>query len=157
MSDTDLNRAVSESVAEVLEKMFFISATEETGPPEEPRGPEIMVRLAFEGEPCGTLVLKIPVAAALPIAADFLAEDEQSLSDGQVSGVICELANMVCGSVLSRVESESAFRLAHPVVVPSEEPLDTEGSVVQRFNVGTESLLVYFKTEAACSTGKSAY
>ena len=34
--------------------------------------------------------------------------------------MVCELANMICGSVLSRVESSTTFRLATPRILAFE-------------------------------------
>ena len=109
-------------MAEVLEKMFFIRAFEE--PLEEPESPRrnIAVQLAFDGDPSGSLTLRTTSAAARSIAADFLGEDESELSERQVEEVVSELANMICGAVLSRVESRAVFRLGSPRILPADHP-----------------------------------
>ncbi len=56
--------------------------------------------------------------SARTIAADFLALDAESLAPDQVEDVICELANMICGAALSRLESETSFRLGKPEILP---------------------------------------
>jgi CheY-specific phosphatase CheX len=105
---------------EVLEKMFFFT------PPDEPAAeddgePWSSVQVGFEGSPPGELILRIRRRAARSIAADFLATDIWGLTDEQIDGVICELANMICGSVLSRMESPTLFRLHSPCLIQDSE------------------------------------
>jgi CheY-specific phosphatase CheX len=112
------------SVDEVLEKMFFVEALGES-PDSSPGGEkpqaEVAVQVGFLGDPPGSLTLRVTSAAARPIAADFLGCDEDSVSDRQMEEVVCELANMICGSLLSRVESATTFHLAAPQIVPPTE------------------------------------
>ena len=70
-------------------------------------------------------------AAASLIAADFLGEDADSVTPAQVQEVAKELANMICGAVLSRIESSAIFRLATPDLVDghSDVPAHFEGTV----------------------------
>jgi hypothetical protein len=62
--------------------------------------------------------------AARSVAADFLGEEEPALSEQQIGEVVCELANMICGSVLSRVESAITFQLATPRIVAAESAIE---------------------------------
>jgi CheY-specific phosphatase CheX len=121
----EVGEALREAVTEVLEKMFFIRALE------DPRAAlelcrslsafhgeaEIATRVVFHGEPSGVLSLRTDYPVARAIAADFLAEEGPELSARQVEEVVAELANMICGAVLSRVESAAAFRLDPPAIV----------------------------------------
>ena len=118
MPDTALAEALRASVAEVLEKMFFVRSLDDFE--DAARECVLVAHLTFEGEPSGSLTLRVAAQAARSIAADFLGMDEGELADAEVGEVICELANMICGSVLSRVESESTFRLATPRIVEPE-------------------------------------
>jgi CheY-specific phosphatase CheX len=121
MPETQFQCALRDSVQEVLEKMFFVEPVEE--PPVEAASPdgEMAVQLAFEGLPSGLLTLRVTSAAARQIAADFLGEDDSGLSPAKVEEVVRELANMICGSVLSRVESSATFRLAPPRLLAAGE------------------------------------
>ncbi len=100
---------------DVLEKMFFIQCLGD--PCEFAPQPEVIAHLKFEGDPSGSLTLRVTAGAARSVAADFLGAEEQDLSKEQIGDVVCELANMICGSVLSRVESSTTFRLASPEIV----------------------------------------
>jgi CheY-specific phosphatase CheX len=124
VTDIAIRQALRDSVNEVLEKMFFVQTLGEFSIPEDAVSPpedEIAVRVTFQGEPAGSLMLRLTSAAARQIAADFLGTDEAEVSDIQTCEVVLELANMICGSVLSRVESAKAFHLAAPQIVPLSE------------------------------------
>lgn len=118
-----LRQTLASSVEEVLEKMFFFSAAEEPcacgGSPQR----EIVARVGFAGHPPGALTLRVTYAAARSIAADFLALEACELQEEQVAAVVCELANMVCGSVLSRIESSATFRLSVPCLLRGPEAM----------------------------------
>jgi len=126
MTEATTRQALQDSVNEVLEKMFFVAALEESPAPEAAGAApldEIAVRLTFQGSPSGWLMLRLTSAAARQIAADFLGSDETDGSDLQTSEVVREMANMICGSLLSRVEAAAAFHLAEPrIVPPADEP-----------------------------------
>ena len=119
------HRALRDSVEEVLEKMFFAQTMGEcpVDPAEGQPADEIAVSLAFQGEPSGLFWLRLTTVAARQIAADFLGIDEPEISGIQTSDAIRELSNMICGSVLSRVESAATFQLGAPQIVPAAEEI----------------------------------
>jgi CheY-specific phosphatase CheX len=120
MQVCDLNRLFAESASDVLETMFFTCVLGDTEfKPDDP----ISARLDFKGDPSGSFGLSLSHVTAREIAAGFLALEDSELSQGQVSEVICELTNMLCGTLLSRLESESCFELQHPYLaaVPEEQ------------------------------------
>lgn len=119
MSEPLIETALAESVQEVLEKMFFADLV--NSPPGETLAAGITAQLIFDGDPPGSFRLILDPAAARSAAADFLGEDPSELSEDQLNEVVCELANMICGSVLSRIESSATFRLFKPVIVPTTE------------------------------------
>jgi CheY-specific phosphatase CheX len=113
--------ALRDSVRDVLGKMFFVQTLGEWYPDAAASADQITAQLTFEGQPPGALTMRVSSAAARQIAADFLGVDEPEVSDLRVAEVVCELANMICGSVLSRMESASAFHLSTPQIVPPPE------------------------------------
>jgi CheY-specific phosphatase CheX len=121
MNENRIDLALAESVHEVLEKMFFVDLL---GPAEaEPPEDGLAAELVFDGDTPGGFHLTMDIAAARSAAADFLGEDPDDLSAEQLNEVVCELANMICGSVLSRIESSATFRLFKPrIAVASEFP-----------------------------------
>lgn len=151
MPEPVLHAALRDSVTEVLEKMFFVPAMEET-PPEGagvmPCEGQLAVEVAFEGQPSGRLVLCVSPCTARSIAADFLGEEADAMPEPKIGEVVRELANMVCGSVLSRVESATTFRLAAPrtLAAPPEAPFD-EGATVYAVNLSDGVLTAMVTTE----------
>lgn len=125
------DQALLESAAEVLETMFFTSVVGE-GVPDSSPGPWVSADLCFRGSLSGRFGVRLPVTTALRIAASFLGEEEDSLTPDRAGEVVCELSNMLCGSVLSRLESEAAFELSHPHFDPQGSVFPDEGRPVHR-------------------------
>lgn len=113
--------ALDTAIRDVLERMFFVEVVGDSVPPVSAALPAIEACLPFEGDPPGYFTLAVTTAAARPIAADFLGVDETEVTDQQVEAVVSELANMVCGSLLSQVESTATFRLGAPRILPAQD------------------------------------
>jgi len=135
MPDSEWNATLAAAASEVLETMFF---TQVQGP--APSGAPasaapVAARLAFEGSPSGVLTLAIAQPPARVLAANFLAADEDApLPESQLGFVVCELANMICGTLLSRIKTEEQFSLSSPeLLADSASPL---GSPNQSLLVG---------------------
>lgn len=118
MQISNLDQLIGISASEVLETMFFTGVMGETT--DLPNDP-ITTRLDFRGTPSGSFGLSLSHDSSRQIAAGFLAEEEQDISQSQVNEVICELTNMLCGSILSRLETETSFDLSHPELAPFPE------------------------------------
>ncbi len=118
MQSTELEEALTACVTEVLETMFFTwpsaEGVDQTYTPDEDW---VSARLRFCGAPSGTLEVSVSPDAARSMAASFLGVEESELAAAQVGEVVCEAANMICGSLLSRVEGEYSFNLMHPELV----------------------------------------
>ena len=99
--------------------MFFVDVLGETAEP-PPQAGTVTVQVSFDGDPSGHFQMRILRPAANAVAADFLGEDLASLTDRQSTDVTLELANMICGAALSRIESRAAFRLGSPEVVADD-------------------------------------
>jgi CheY-specific phosphatase CheX len=125
MQAIELKPFMESAVAEVLESMCFISsegeATDESG---NDRPDWIRGELEFVGLPGGTFGIAVPPSTAAVMAANFLGEDEADLSEKQTVEVVCELTNMVCGTLLAQIDSKQAFTLSPPrhVLAGTESP-----------------------------------
>ena len=106
---------------EVLETMFFTSLLDEGvhfGDP--PAGePWMWARLSFQGAPAGVFEIGASQDAARRLAAGFLGEEEAQFSREKTGAVLCELANMLCGSFVSHLDARSIFALSTPELVES--------------------------------------
>jgi chemotaxis protein CheY-P-specific phosphatase CheC len=115
MNANDFQPFMEKAVTEVFESMCFITtegeASEKALPPQHDL---VCGKLDFEGVPSGNFGIAIPATAAATIAANFLGEDDTDLTSEQIANVVCELANMVCGTLLASVEPLKKFTLSSP-------------------------------------------
>jgi CheY-specific phosphatase CheX len=113
------------ATSEALETMCFFGVM---GPADQlPQGEEhISARMTFKGDANGVFHSTLDTAAAWAIAANFLGEEVPDISREQVDTVICELANMICGSVLSSYKRDGHFELSTPEITQLEDPQPDE-------------------------------
>jgi len=156
VNSADIDCALAASLESVLQEMFFVSVMGEPAPDGESDAQPLSARLDFEGRPEGSLLLKVTPAAARSIAADFLAEDEEALTPQQVEDVIRELTNMICGAALSRLESDTSFRLGAPHLTDDSAPEDFTNPATRSVDIGagTITVLLQFKTDPCLPTAK---
>lgn len=112
--------ASEKAVSEVLESMFFETPS---APPvilDATSSPALLwVELPFLGTACGRMCLGIDETLAIRLAANFLGdEDADVVGPEQQALVSCELANMLCGSLLSRQYKAANLSLDSPHVRP---------------------------------------
>jgi CheY-specific phosphatase CheX len=168
VTEAVLQQALQESTEDVLEKMFFIQCLGE--PLRSESEPEFVAQLTFEGDPSGALTLTVRASTARSVAADFLAAEEPDLSEQEVGEVVGELANMICGSVLSRVESTATFRLASPRIAygndaknlaaePAVQPPPVAGTAgpIHAVEIGSGRMVVSINTETPAWSTTARY
>lgn len=129
MCEQNFDQLLSGVVEAVLETMFFCTPL---GPAEPETGAAVLeARLAFHGHPSGTLGLRISAPSARILAASFLGEEEEMLTDTQPGQVVCELANMFCGALVSKLESDESFDLTSPELVPARSDVPESPAVAR--------------------------
>ncbi len=118
---TVLREASIQAALEVLETMFFEIPMEL--PQESDAAPtEGLCALAnFTGSAEGLLAVSLTPSALERLSASFLGLEEPDFSEGQAAGVLCELANMLCGSTISRLDPGARIAITPPRVVPSDQ------------------------------------
>ena len=126
MQSEQIANVLGDAAQTVLETMFFTMAEGETEPVFPPEIRLIRVTLDFSGEWPGTFDLRTPIHCARAIAESFagLEATEEEMSAEKVGEVLCELANMVCGSTLSRLASGKIFDLGVPRLLDGGETLE---------------------------------
>lgn len=151
MPDNEWDEILVAAAEEVLETMFFTAVYGPAAAGASLSGPHRTARLGFEGTPSGALTLSISEPAGRTLAANFLASEEDGpLPDAQLASVICELANMICGSLLSRVTSEDHFRLSTPAPL-ADEAADPPGRPNQSLDLGDGVLDLWLTMERHAS------
>jgi hypothetical protein len=154
-------RLLPEIAARTLETMFFAmpDSISSDGALERPgwlSGELIGASLTFHGSATGRFGLIASCSVAEDLAANFLARDEgPSLAQGSVISVVGELANMICGAVLSEMEFAASFDLSSPECVcvgaTEADPDFTFGSpFICRFEFDGRGALVLFLGFEAC-------
>jgi hypothetical protein len=109
----ELADLLGSAAEEVLETMFYSGVF---GPGTEGDGPYLSAGVSFRGSRSGSLDVAAPESTATALAAAFLGETVESVPPDQVPTVIGELANVLCGVVLGRVEEGGQFVIAPPQV-----------------------------------------
>ena len=107
-------RAMAGALVEVVETMFFelpLDEVREGLPPAEGRA----AWTAFGGTHAGWLEVRLEEGAARRLAANFLGrEDEWTVTEPEIELVALELANILCGNALSRLDPGGRFRIEAP-------------------------------------------
>ena len=119
----DFAGTLSRVGAEVLETMFF----DEALPAPCEHGwiaSAASVRLAFEGSHCGVFLLSVAPEVAQSITPAFLGIEPEEVTEGQSSQVLLELANILCGSILSHLWPNSDLNLGGPELIQVEGPIE---------------------------------
>jgi Chemotaxis phosphatase CheX len=115
----DLAEILRGVVAEVLETMFFTEAL----PVDCEHGwfsDAILVRVPFSGTHCGQMLLCVSPSVVTEIAPAFLGRDFGETSEAERDQVMLELANILCGAVLSRLWPEAQLLLDTPEKTASD-------------------------------------
>lgn len=150
MPERDWNEVCSEAVSSVLETMFFTSPMGLSESPVE--GEAMEARVLFRGAPSGEFRLRIAQSGARLVASGFLGTEEEALSQPQTEQVVCELANMLCGFFVSRLESEQKFDLATPELLDAAAVAEEWQGIAeaqQSFELESGILSIALRLEAA--------
>lgn len=120
-TDPSVVDSAVEAAVEVLDTMFFELPA---GTPQVWEGPPpdaLCALVRFAGTSEGRLAVVLEPLSVHRLAAAFLGMDEGETTEGQAADVLCELANMICGASLSRLNPDSRIVIESPKVVPVSE------------------------------------
>ena len=153
MEPNEIQEALTAAVEEVLETMCFstvlASAEGAASPEAHGSAPPLTAELHFQGNPSGGFRVVVPIKLARVVGACFLGREETEVSDSQAAEVICELANMICGSVLSRLESKATFQISHPEPIPAGQGVGFGAGSCRWFDLGDGILTVSLELQQA--------
>jgi len=123
MLTAEVDRALTKCTGRVLETMCYADPLPITGLEE---GPAFLhTELRFHGTYEGVFHLDITEEAGRSLASTFLGSDED-LAREQLGSVICELTNMICGSMLSTLDANADIHLDAPALVAEDAPRSGE-------------------------------
>jgi len=118
--NTLVNEELLVSCAETaLEVMFFTAAVAPAESFERMPEDAIRARVDFLSEPSGYLEAAASRHTASRLAANMAGVELDELDQEQPEQTVCELANIVCGYVLSKSEQERGFKLLEPRLIAS--------------------------------------
>ena len=142
----DFAGTLSRVGAQVLETMFFDEAVA-TPCDHGWIQSAASVRLPFEGSHCGEFLLSVSRRVARSIAPAFLGVEPEEVTEGQSSQVLLELANILCGSVLSQFWPDSDLMLGEPELIQVAGPIG--GSLHECFLLPEGMISVSLRTRGA--------
>lgn len=151
MLETISDSMLAECASLILEKMFFANVSADAGEPLAPAGPMLGAVVAFAGPQSGSLAIAVETETARTLAADFLGlSATDDLGPEKIEDTLGELANMVCGSTLSRFDDEGIFSLANPSCGPHAVDMAMSGDGVRLLlDIGEGTLALCLKIESA--------
>jgi len=141
-----LMEAVNAAVNQAMEAMFF-DAAEPVCDCECSDGREmITVCLWFHDAMDGEFMLATPVPTAVALAASFMGCEPHEVDRSQAEQIVCELANIICGSALSSLEPAAELRLSSPLITP-RACTEEEGAIYQHYRLLDGCLAVSLRLE----------
>ena len=108
-----ISEALAAGAEQVLETMVFMTVLSHSETVPEQALP-VCACLEFRGEPSGSFGVNLSEGAARVITANFLGDEPEAVSPAQIAEVICELSNMICGAILTRIHGDNLFELTSP-------------------------------------------
>jgi hypothetical protein len=108
---------LGQTARDILETMFFVSP-EDAAEPNPCPADLLTAELRFEGALSGWFGIHVQETCARSLAGNFAGiMDPGELRPETMVEVLCELANMVCGATLSRMDPDAIFKLSSPRLV----------------------------------------
>ncbi len=117
-----LAEAAGRAASEVLETMFFAEAVAVPCQHGAWLDRAVSAHIRFEGSHRGEMRLSVSKGAADSIAGAFLGLEPLELTEQLGCQVMLELANILCGAILSQLWPESKLALGAPEMAAGEEP-----------------------------------
>jgi CheY-specific phosphatase CheX len=136
MDKSAMTKAMTASISEVLEQMFYMPvdlmpADTSTSEPESGKA-SIIAKIGFSGSSDGVFILQVPVVTAQSATSDFLGIAPPELSDEQVTGTVLEMVNMLAGSALSIYDPQALFDLRIPELIGLNDVHGLTGEIADR-------------------------
>ena len=123
-----LTTAMTTSISEVLETMFFmpvdVVSVADVASAADPQTEAYEVRLDFSGPAAGVFRLHLPVELAREVASDFLGITPAAVTAEEMQETAKEMVNMLAGNTLSHYDSGAVFDLGVPEKVISHADED---------------------------------
>lgn len=143
-------RSLDLAVTETLETMFFSDA--QSAPDTDVPAGGICSVVRFDGDASGLLKLRVSQPRAQEFAANFLGLDPPEVTRIEIDSVCGEMANMICGAMVSFASPQGSFALSQPEVL-GEGELPPSCSILRSYQLESECLEVGLTCSMTSDTG----
>lgn len=132
METTKIAPLLSETCKEVLEKMMFLEAWEKPPyvSPTFVLEKELVGSIRFNGQLNGRVIINCSSRLAKAATISFLGLEPEAVQEEQVRDMVREMANMVCGSLFGKLNTETSIaKLAIPEFLDRRQGMEPEAAV----------------------------
>ncbi len=145
-----LKTAMTTSISEVLETMFFM--TIETSAVSESAGMadcttgenRFTSKIDFSGPLSGCFVLTVPKKILLGMTEMFMGMEAEEVMETHLSGTISEAINMIAGNTFSKLDDQAVFHLEIP------ELIDMDAFVKEAGHSEKDNIFIRVETPSGC-------
>lgn len=119
IDELNVSTTLLESAREVFETMIFMNISEDSSGGERIQGDTYLGTITFKGDIEGCLGVTFEEGCAKAVAANMLClEPDAEVSEEDLADAVGEVANMVMGSVKTRLQDEiGAIEISIPSVI----------------------------------------
>jgi len=137
------------AAAEVFELMFFV-ASEDAAPVKSWDRVMILAQVEFQGQWSGRCAVEMPESLARTITGNFTAApDPEEVHVDVMIETMCELANMICGSTITRMRCPGIVTLSPPHLIEEWPRPKREAHAAEQWLDAGEGLVhIRFEAEA---------
>lgn len=119
-----LKTAMTTSISEVLETMFFMTIDISDGASVssfiENAPDNLMIsKINYSGPLSGDFFFMVPANILKDMTQTFMGIEEQEVTDTHLSGTLSEGINMIAGNTFSKLDDQAVFDLGIPVILES--------------------------------------
>jgi len=141
--------ALLEGAKEVFETMIFMDLEEPCEPEREIDGDSLLSSITFKNTIEGCLAIRCSISCARTIAANMLGIDTpEEITEGELCDALGEVANMVMGSVKSRIATDTGeVQVSIPTVVRGQNLAGALGEgaskILVKVDAGDEDIIEF--------------
>lgn len=125
MITAELKKAITASISDVLETMFFMVM--EIDEPDADKPVSIFqrqhlrgCRLQFRGPFSGLFMILVPEDLLTDMAVDFMGESPENITSQHTEGTLKEVVNMIAGNAFGHYDDTITFHLEIPELIDAK-------------------------------------
>lgn len=145
MNRVDLKDAVETATAQVMESMFYLSSDGPSVFEIAETDLAIQRELDFKQPEPGTFGIGATSANARTFAANFLGDEPDQVDESTAGEIFGEMANMICGSLLARLQPSNPVELSSPRKGSADTAMLASARMLRCFSFEGKSLTVWIR------------